>query len=278
MDVGSTGYGNTLFHSFGLMSNDYNGTILNGVRDYTQLLFFSIELNWCLRTYDKVIASPAGIKDAPYTSEPLYRHLPVNSDLFGYWSYQADSTQSLFNISMSLRDGLWEFVNELFSRELHTPLTLDEEYESDTKFGEFLYGADLANFTRNLEETLTNQIRSSSPGDNEQALMLPGQAFYQETYWHVEWPWITVPIAEAFLTLLLLVISIIATWDQPLLRSSALALLFHGLQENDLDMQLPYTRADPDGLERLAKGVYVEFRENKQGVLKFVRADKNDGV
>ncbi|KAI1777017.1 hypothetical protein F4818DRAFT_439378 [Hypoxylon cercidicola] len=293
MDVNMNNGGTTLFHSIGSLKEAYNGTIINGVgKDNAsdpyniQQLFFSIEINWCLRTYDKVIASPAGIKEAPYTSEPLYYHpftaseagSIVGAGMFKYDSYEADSAQTLFNISVSLYNGLWIFVNELLSRELHSPLTDDEQFESDTKFGEFLYYADLANFTRNLEETLTNQIRSSSPGDNQEALLFPGQAFYQETYWHVEWPWIAVPIAEAFLTLLLLVISIMATWHQPLFRSSALALLFHGLQENDLDMQSPYTKADPDYLERLAKSVYVEFRENENGVLKFVRAVKSDAV
>ncbi|KAI4870994.1 hypothetical protein F4820DRAFT_442424 [Hypoxylon rubiginosum] len=291
MDVNRNNGGTTLFHSVGLLNTIYNGTILNGIGmenatdPYnTQRLFFSIELNWCLRNYEKVVASPAGIKDAPYTSEPLYHYdfslsdTIVGAGIFKYEPYQADSAQTLFNISISLRNGLWIFVNELFSRELHSPLTDDEQFESDTKFGEFLYYANLANFTKNLEETLTNQIRSSSPGDNEEAVIFPGQAFFQETYWHVEWPWITVPIGEAFLTLLLLVISIVATWHQPLFRSSALALLFHGLEESNLEMQSPHTRADPDNLERLAKGVYVEFRENEQGVLKFVRAVKSDAV
>ncbi|KAI1760649.1 hypothetical protein GGR53DRAFT_74397 [Hypoxylon sp. FL1150] len=293
MSVIGSASGRTLFHSVGSMRNDsrFEGYILNGIgqenatdASNTRQVFFSIGINWCLRTYSKVIASPAGIKEAPYTTEPLslyefsYSDVIVGPGMYRYQSYQAGSTPTLYNISTSLSNGLWIFIDELLSRELHTPLTSAEQYDSDTKFAEFLYYADMANVTKNLEETLTNQIRSSSQGDNEEALMFPGQAFYQETYWYVTWAWITVPIVEVFLTLLLLVISILATWNQPLFRSSALALLFHGLQDNDLDMQLPYTRDDPDSLERLARSVYVELKENETGVLKFVRAVKNDVV
>lgn len=293
MDMMGGNGGTTVFHSAGRLISDRQNerNILNGIgkenvtdANSKQLLFFTIEMNWCLRTYSKIVASPAGIKEAPYTSEPLFidessiPHHISGAATFEYQLYRADSTQTLFKISTSLSTDLWRFVNDLLTLEIHSRLTSDEQFGPDTKFAQFLYYADMANVTKNLEETLTNQIRSVSPGDNEDAITFPGQAFYQETYWHVEWPWITVPIAEAFLTLLLLIVSVVATWKQPLFRSSALALLFHGLQESDLDMQSPYTRADPDSLERLARSVYVEFRENGNGVLKFVRAVKSDAV
>ncbi|KAI2631811.1 hypothetical protein GGR54DRAFT_581111 [Hypoxylon sp. NC1633] len=279
----------TLFHSVGFLREVYNGMVLNGIgmenaTDYANLqrLYFSIELNWCLRTYHHVVASPAGIKEATYTTEPLRYHNNsantgrIGGGNFAYQSYEADSSQVLFNISTPLRQGLWIFINELFSREIHAPIHYDEQFDDNAKFGEFLYYANMPNFTKNLEETLTNQIRSSSTGDNQEAVMFAGQAFYQETYWYVEWPWITLPIVEVFLTALLLLISIVFTWRHPLLKSSALALLFHGLQDNNEHEQLPYLEADAEKLEDLAKTMRVGFMENENGVMRFICEDKED--
>ncbi|KAI1654098.1 hypothetical protein F4813DRAFT_382871 [Daldinia decipiens] len=265
--------------------NNLDGVIegvLNGVNNtdqsseipFTNAEAFTITLDFCVGTYHSVVATPAGIQEANYTTEKLLGYdwsqegAGSPSLYFTYDTFYTNSSRELFNISVSLRNGLFEHVNRLFSTGLTSPLT-DEAASADFSFGEFMYHANLTNFTKNIEDTLSNQIRSSAPGDNRDALTWPGQAFHQETYWHVHWPWIILPVAEVLITAVLLSVSIVLTRNQPLLKSSPLALLFHPLDGYGGDEPVHSMRESIGNLEELAKGVYVEFREDDYGLLKF---------
>ncbi|OTB06327.1 hypothetical protein M426DRAFT_21116 [Hypoxylon sp. CI-4A] len=255
--------------------------VLNGVNDtnpdydapFTNAEAFTITLDWCVRNYHSVVASPAGIHEANYTTSPLllYNLTPTVAAPDAYYSYDyyhTPSSSELYNISVSLRTGLFGYVNRLFSRQLTSPLTEDSA-DADFSFGEFMYYTDLVNFTKNIQDTLTNQIGSTAPGDNRDALMFPGQAFYQEPFWHVYWPWIILPVTEVVLTAVLLCVSIVLTRHQPLFKSSSLALLYHPLDRSEEDERVGDVRDSISGLEKAAKGVRVEFRESEDGVLKF---------
>ncbi|KAI1648340.1 uncharacterized protein F4817DRAFT_71527 [Daldinia loculata] len=254
--------------------NGVNNTDRYGGITFTNAEAFTITLDFCVRTYHGVVATPAGIQEANYTTEKLLSYdwsqegAGNPSLYFTYDTFRTNSSRELFNISVSLRTGLFEYVNKLFSTDLTSPLT-DEAANADFSFGEFMYHTNLTNFTKNIEDTLTNQIRSSAPGDNRDALMWPGQAFHQETYWRVHWPWIILPVAEVLITAVLLSVSIVLTRNQPLLKSSPLALLFHPLDGYEGDEPVHSMRESIGKLEELAKGVYVEFREDGHGLLKF---------
>lgn len=125
---------------------------------------------------------------------------------------------------------------------------------------------------RRIEETLSNQIRNLSPGDNYDAEMWPGQAFYEETYWKVPWPWITLPVVEVLVAASVLALSIVATNTHPLFKSSSLALLYHGLEDIDKDPEL---RGDWDNhlvdLEHRARYIEAELKKDANGSLKFMK-------
>ncbi|TGJ82311.1 hypothetical protein E0Z10_g6455 [Xylaria hypoxylon] len=252
---------------------------LNGVRvtdwgqvdDYEMFSYeaFTITLNWCIRTYHSVTASPAGIQTLNYTSSPLvYSNRSIafpdtdpSNIIAAYHEFYSNASAQYFN--MTFRSlFLLSYVNGLFVRELNNHDAQNPGLNSG--LSEFLYYTDLSNLTANLEETLTNQIRNSSPGDNLDGEMWPGQAFYQETYWHVHWPWVVLPIAEAVITIILLGVTIIFSRKQPLFKSSPLALLFHpleGYKEKRFVHEMQGNGVSK--LQDLAKDIRVEFKEDE---------------
>ncbi|KAJ8129398.1 hypothetical protein O1611_g4233 [Lasiodiplodia mahajangana] len=263
--------------------------ILNGVRhgDYTTetrsiqtdgdgrgYQVFSMAWSFCLKTFHNVIASPAGILEADYTSEPIMRR--ANQPPLGFQRYDdfiANSTDEIFVLSSSVQTGLWMHLSDLLSREVTSRISGDS-MTTDFSVGEFMVYADLKNMTRNVEEALSNEIRSSAL-DNEWAEMWPGQAFYEETYWHVYWAWIILPIVEVLLTASLLAISIFFARGQPLFKSSAIALLYHGLDYVDADTALCGDKQKSiEELEDMVRGIDVEFKKDAEGVLKFVSAEQ----
>ncbi|KAI5926300.1 hypothetical protein F4810DRAFT_589840 [Camillea tinctor] len=270
--------GRALFNTSGSLYNSDGifEAVLNGARSVDYMSgasgfdTFSITWSWCVKTYYNVVASPVGIEEANYTSEPLLLDNTILNGIQPWNTYFANSSRENFNVTVSLASGLWQYLDKLFTRELQSPLT-GEAVDTDFSIGEFMYFADLANLTKNVEDTLSNQIRSSSPGDNEWAELWPGQAFYEETYWHVRWAWITLPATEVLLTALLLLISIIWTKGQPLFKSSALALLYHGFDNPDENESLLEKQNSMSKLESAAKNINVEFKKVDNGVLRFVR-------
>lgn len=129
--------------------------------------------------------------------------------------------------------------------------------------------------TRNLTclvleaDPLTNQIRSTSPGDNLNSTRLAGKAYINERYIYVRWHWIVLPLAETLLTGVFLAISIISTRSGPLLKSSVLAYLFHlleGLTAEELNMAGNKTSSE---LETLSEKVMAKFEIGQDGRLRF---------
>lgn len=82
------------------------------------------------------------------------------------------------------------------------------------------YRSSLHNMTNNIAKTITNQIRSNSGGDNFNATVTTGHANFDETYIHVRWLWMVLPLAEAILATVLLSLSIFITRGHPLLKTS----------------------------------------------------------
>ncbi|KAI1172630.1 hypothetical protein F4777DRAFT_498051 [Nemania sp. FL0916] len=231
---------------------------------------FTITLNWCARVYHNMTASPAGIQASNYTSNPLSYHNITNQDQ-DIFSFYSNSSARYFNISrLSLL--MPSYVIGLFSVPENVTSEMQQNSSPTWRFSTIIYYADLDNFTASLEETLTNQvIRSSSPGDNRDSTMWPGEAYYQETYWLVHWPWVTLPIFEVVATIILLTISIMFTKDQPLFKSSPLAIIFHPL-EGSGGNESEYVVQDNSvgSLENLAKSLTVEFKEDGDGLFKLI--------
>ncbi|KAF6795388.1 hypothetical protein CSOJ01_13451 [Colletotrichum sojae] len=68
-------------------------------------------------------------------------------------------------------------------------------------------------------------MRGRLTGNNANATMVPGKVFKREPFISVRWPWLLLPLFERALTAALLVVSILMTRRDPLLKSSTTTLI-----------------------------------------------------
>ena len=142
----------------------------------------------------------------------------------------------------------------------------------------YLYTADLAKFTSDLADTFTYQIMSglnttdpADAGDNANRTVLKGEAHFNENYIEVRWPWLIVPLLETLLACILLVATIVVTWNEVIFKTSLAALLVHGLDgwsEVETDVSAPETA---EKLEKMTKHMSAVLEQDPGGRLKFVR-------
>lgn len=129
---------------------------------------------------------------------------------------------------------------------------------------------DLKVITDRLSQTLTNQIRSNHTGDNMNATVKSGRVFKEEPFIIVRWPWLILPLVETVLTAVLLVVSILITRRDPLLKSSTTALMVYPLEGWET---AETTVRDPQNNEKMAK--FAEGLSGKlireDGVWKFIK-------
>jgi hypothetical protein len=236
---------------------------------------------WCAQTFYNVTASPSGLVPGTVTSERLTQRDiltipgPDNAMNTYYFTYVANSTGSTYNISRMVTNSLPGYLRTLLTTTVYDnksrPVNTDGQL---LQLGFALYKSDLSNVTLNIADTLSNQIRSNNPtGDNFNVSTSPGTAFFNETYMRVRWPWLILPLAETALGAILLVITIVITRQQPLLKTSVIAYLTSGLEgwtEDDLDVARP-RNVTQEKLEDLAEGMRARLEEDVGGRLRFRR-------
>ncbi|KAF2430252.1 hypothetical protein EJ08DRAFT_660982 [Tothia fuscella] len=190
-----------------------------------------------------------------------------------YHSFKSKSSGRVYNISRAAIPGVFaNLVNLLNTSQVgykpgYRTVTPDEALN----IGSYFYTSDIANITRDVADALTNQLRSKDPGDNANATLWKGKAFFKETYVYVRWPWLIIPLLETLLVSLLLGITILITRNEPLFKSSVISLLVHGLDgwtQDELD--IPGTQT-AEKLDKLAEGMKTEFMQNQAGRLKLLR-------
>lgn len=135
----------------------------------------------------------------------------------------------------------------------------------------FLFTSDVGNATANLATTLTNQLRSVDPGNNVDAIMFAGDVYDEETYISVNWVWLIFPMAETLLVVILLGKSMVLTSEQPLLKTSLIALLVHGLDGWTKEDVAISGREDAEKLEHLAEHMNARLVDDGDGGLRFTR-------
>ncbi|KAI8626221.1 hypothetical protein F5Y19DRAFT_466598 [Xylariaceae sp. FL1651] len=183
--------------------------------------------------------------------------------------WRSSKTGKYYTVSNDAQLSFSEFVSLAFNQSVSEGVAYSGPQLIHLDY--LLYNSNLTILANNFAASMTNQIRSLDPGDNNNATMFPGQAFYRQTYLHVRWAWIALPLTEVILAILLLVVSIFITRKQRLLKESVTALLFHGLEgvsEADLRVDNPET---VDKLDRYAQRITAQLREDGRGNLKFIR-------
>lgn len=119
-------------------------------------------------------------------------------------------------------------------------------------FGLAMYNADnLTAMVRDMAESMTNSMRTSQ--DN--ATTLAGTALVLETYIHIEWKWLALPIAVSVLSFVLLVtVMIISTsHNVEAWKSYSMPLLFYTLE--GWGSEYTHGFRDSDDLKQISKNM-----------------------
>ncbi|KAK4446721.1 hypothetical protein QBC34DRAFT_304568 [Podospora aff. communis PSN243] len=286
-------------------------SIKAGVPPKLELL--TLSWYWCTQTYPWTNASSAQLVPSPPTTEALTATSPTN--FTDEWLTFTSSSAHEYRIHRETHSSVWDYIgikkltaHVFMNTKPNSPTSpaQDTSYFLGTEQGTchsmlemFLYASNLHNVTQNIATFLSNYIRSRTattptdpynplaaaaaadnvlPGDNNNATIIAGSAWKDETYIAVRWIWISVPLGETILTILLLIATIVSARMSgvPVLGSAPLGLLFHGLER---DAREAGTIQNRRAMVGVARGMEVQFgkREGDGGLGFRVVDDKERG-
>lgn len=159
-------------------------------------------------------------------------------------SAHLDDTSVIVNLTVGISSGTTYFDNDVVQ-------TFYWDY--------YEYASGLDKAMSDLATSMTVAFRSFG-GDE----MINGTEWSMETYVHVRWAWISLPLVVLALTIVFLVVVI---WENhrcgtDLWKSSAIALLFHGL---DTDTEKHFTADSLNDIKKEAKDVKVQLEVDDDG-------------
>jgi hypothetical protein len=228
---------------------------------------------WCVRDYENVTATGGTILENHFTSEMLTPPLSNldDTDTIAWIHFNTTRTNRPVKIELTVNTQMWIYLTEplnstLIKQDSHNTNVDSKNFD----YGNYLYNGNMTQIASDIADTITNQIRSQNL-DNENATFVEGDVIINETYIHVRWPWLILPLAETVLAAVLLLISILISQGRPLWKSSALAPYIHPLQGwNEADLAISgYESAGSMG--RLTKGMTVALDADANGHLKMLR-------
>lgn len=165
------------------------------------------------------ISSLLGKQSQSPTWEKSTSENELESKLISPGGSETLSVNSTYIIS---EDSLWYLRSTL----LRLSNTSSDDQESG--ISNILYNLpDLGEGMNSMSGSLTDLIRT---GDG--STTIPGKAFWDETYFHVRWPWIILPTAAIIFSIALFIATAIASrkLHVVLWKSSVLPLLMHRLE------------------------------------------------
>lgn len=95
--------------------------------------------------------------------------------------------------------------------------------------GDILNTADTV--MKDLSRYMTRNIREWSPWDNNYFMTNSGDIIWSEPYYHVRWAWMVLPSSLVILSSVLLVMTILRSRGHEKWKSSALAMMYNGVEE-----------------------------------------------
>lgn len=138
-------------------------------------------------------------------------------------------------------------------------------------FSFYLKSADIRGLTNNVATALTARIRNADMRGNSNLTMFPGNAFVNETFITVQWPWMILPVMEIVLAAATLAVTIVLTRQQALLKGSTLPLLMQrmdGWSSEETNVRRLDTK---EQLRERVKKMVARLDEGQDGELIFKR-------
>ena len=293
----------TNFHEFRLMHGVGRGAIatLTSLRrmDPAQQKILAVPLvhvfysswHWCSQTFRNVTATSRDLIGGEMSSERLEdsyinsesrTYIPdwadndasstnLTTNPRTYYSLKQPSTGRRFNISAYT----YERIHRALFPALNTAIYVEDGVLSaptlSYDFSRLFYYGNGSTITSAIATTLSNQIRNFNKADNVNAAKVTGEARSQEIFVQVRWPWIITPLLEALLSHILLVVCILLTRRENLIRTSLIAPLLYGVELNDSEHRKLLDLGAVEKIEEESKGVLVTFRQNDQGHPSFIQ-------
>jgi hypothetical protein len=162
-----------------------------------------------------------------------------------------------FDILSQSAAALYAYLGSIFTG-TDTSSTGEDQFNSDITQA-LHQTTDIPGLIANLAASMTNNMRTNSDQIN-------GTAWKTDTYVRVRWAWLTLPAGSVLLTFIFLLGSIlrnrnrdVATW-----KSSVLAVLFHGLDEETRDF-IGEGGETMEEIKKKAKQVSVWLKESYSG-------------
>ncbi|KAI0442941.1 hypothetical protein F4803DRAFT_575063 [Xylaria telfairii] len=228
---------------------------------------------WCAQSFRNVTAIPRQLSYGSVDVEELrVADYEIGSGC-DCTTFSSPSTGTNFTVDSTLVEYLMDYLNDLLTQAVINIAPYSPRLNSPVDMANYLYTTDFQNFTINLATTLSNQIRSTNPGDNKNATIHHGTAYTNEIYIHVRWPWAILPTAAVFITSILLICAVLVNRKHPLFKSSALALLFHRLDHDLVGVHIDRPET-AEGIEHAAKSMRVYLAASEgEPLLKFRRQE-----
>jgi hypothetical protein len=248
---------------------------------------------WCEKVFHNITASSGNLH---INEDPTGKRLNVaggitdivtidghknldNKMNAAYFSLPSNETNIIYNISRSTVSFIFNYMTILFdTTALQTSENRGAPDRSIIDLAQYFLFHNISDITQNVSDSLTNQLRGGRTqtlqdlGDNANATTSSGEAYWNETYVKVRWAWLIIPLLETVLVSILLVVTIVVTWNEVLFKTSVAALFVHGLdgwREDEVEVGEPETA---EKLEKRMEGMVAGFERDGGGVLKFVRA------
>ena len=207
-------------------------------------------------------------------TQPLFVNYSIQHDL-GYYPVntlvslhppngtETLSSNSSYGIDFNTYEALRSLMSDIFNQ---TDFLGSYDEGGTFQAASTLWNTDdISSAMESMTTSMSNEIRSNSPQREE----IRGTAFETETYIHVRWPWIILPLADVFLSIILFLSTAITSRSSRtiLWKSSALPLLVARLQTNPNHNLGPLRNVDD--LDHIAKQIRVTIEE-RDGPLHFV--------
>lgn len=190
-------------------------------------------LQWCTRTYGAVPSAGLATKSRLVRSDPLFWNELKRIDLLQYYEIGSrDSEQQKYLLNVVDMIGTEHILSSLFSTSMASQLSRVSVDEGFSISRTLYKTSNLSTTFETVATSMTNRLRS---GRN--LTEVSGQAWGNETYIEVDWPWIALPSALILLTAVLLVTSALLSRREKLWlwKSSLLPYLFYGLEREVID-------------------------------------------
>lgn len=280
---------------------------ISDVRDYTSAMwqlpmrteFLRASWHFCEQVYSDVsvdlgILSVGNVTSNPLTLMSMYSGYFFHSHASGLnytvadshnGEWNNDALSELLDLHLGYSPIPYESNPTYSSSDSHRIFYSMPHNESQLTLNEVLYrasgltqslsiylrSADIEALTNDLASTLTARIRSNTIGGNNNLTVLPGQAFVNEAYIAVQWPWIILPITETVLAAAALAITIVLTRQQALLKGSTVSLLMQQIDGWSSEETKVRRFDTSEQLRDRAKAMVVRLDEGRDGEMMFKR-------